>query len=206
MLLFWLILLWFCFGFGQQNQIKFNFVLFWLTKIELFDQFCFVSFCFVSYLQMLNENQRVRKLIKLWTSKIKMTSSNHSTLPGFVYYGSSLDEFGEASHLKLHRNWRLLRHHRDKRVNCGTWITLFRWVTRCWSYWKNKSTIKTTCRSCFVTLKDERNEKLMTENWSFNLSKTIRFEDNFGSNFFLLKYHLEKTTLSTGWKVELSRI
>jgi hypothetical protein len=47
--LFWWILLWFCFGFGDQNQKKYNFVLFWFTKIKMIDQFCFVLFCFVLF-------------------------------------------------------------------------------------------------------------------------------------------------------------
>ncbi len=55
---FALILFWF----WPPNQKKYNFVLFWSTKIEMIDQFCFVSFCFVLYLQMLSRY--------IWTENI----------------------------------------------------------------------------------------------------------------------------------------
>ncbi len=52
---FWLILLWFCFGFGHQNQKDYDFVLFWLTKIKMMGQFCFVLFCICRCLMSLLE-------------------------------------------------------------------------------------------------------------------------------------------------------
>ncbi len=71
--LFWLILLWFCSGFGDQNQKKYNFVLFRFTKIKKIDQFCFVLFCFVSYLQMLTWNSFNMKLLKWYFLCSKLT-------------------------------------------------------------------------------------------------------------------------------------
>ena len=53
---FWLILFWFWSILVKQNFKNHNFILFWLTKIKVMNQFCFVLFCFVSYSQMLTNN------------------------------------------------------------------------------------------------------------------------------------------------------